>query len=359
MKYLNILFFIFIANNFNLLIADELKIGMILPLTGLKASQGGDAMEGVNLATAELPKGAVNVIVEDGQADPVKSVAAYQKLRQAGVNYVITQMSNVSLVISPLANADKVIQFGISTNTSRYSVPNDYTFRINGSTAEEAKAMADFFQKNVSNSPQTRTAVISTEDEYPISLYNDLKREFKDRNITIDYENMALSEEINFRSIILQLKQRKIDNIIFLGHQYPGGYFIKQMREVHFEPKLTIVNQTMKNKEFFTIAGEATEGIFMPSIGTSKTHPALTRYTAKYNKILNWYTANGYDSVMIAAQVLTECKGQTSDCVKAKLFNLKNYDGLSGVKSMDSKFGDMPDKYEILKVANKQLVSVN
>ncbi len=106
-----------------------IKIGMVLPLTGARASIGEVAQQGALRALEDLvgsrrtAPSAIKLVFEDSQGDPAKGVAAYKKLVLDGIKFVVTQNSNVSLAISPLVDKDKVIQLAITTTSERYSKP--------------------------------------------------------------------------------------------------------------------------------------------------------------------------------------------------------------------------------------------
>ena len=61
----------------------QVKIGVILPLSGSMATLGGAIRNGIELARSERPElfGRIKFIYEDDQYDIKQSIAAYRKLR--------------------------------------------------------------------------------------------------------------------------------------------------------------------------------------------------------------------------------------------------------------------------------------
>src|SRR6187402_2557156 len=93
----------------------EVKIGVMLPLTGEGATWGNNAKNAIQLAIDEIDRRPTRFkykfIFEDSRTDAKTAVTSFTKLTQVDkVKYSIVDMisSNV-LAIAPIANKDKVI----------------------------------------------------------------------------------------------------------------------------------------------------------------------------------------------------------------------------------------------------------
>ena len=332
-----------------------IQIGFILPLSGKRASVGKDARNGVTLALEHLNNDKtkrIQAVFEDSQGDPAKGVSAYRKLKAQGIKLIVTQNSNISLPISPLVNRNGVLQLAISTTSDRFSTPDDLTFRINGPTLYEARHMIAFLHSRI-KSDSAKLAVITMEDEYSLSLSKNVMKELEAKNITAVVKQNFLPEELDFRTIISGLKKKRVQNIIFLGYQTQAGYFVKQQEELGLNPYTILTSVPVNNIEFFESAGNSAEGTFNTYIKVNTDFPAAKDYANTFGEEVNFFSANGYDAIMVADRALKNCTYKLDpDCWKKELFKIKDFEGLSGKKGFDDHYGDMNDQYQVMIARN-------
>src|SRR4030042_3261661 len=97
--------------------AEPIKIGVIYPLSGPIAYDGGSVVNGAKLATEEinkkggpLPGAPMELIIEDGQGMPAQSIAAAEKLinRDKVVALMGCYRSSASLAAQPIAEKNKI-----------------------------------------------------------------------------------------------------------------------------------------------------------------------------------------------------------------------------------------------------------
>ncbi len=343
-----------VAANVELVSADErVRIGFIATLTGPRASLGEDAQKGAQLALENLKNQStefskIQLVTEDSQGDPRAGVSAYKKLMSQGVNFVLTQNSNVSTPISQFVNRDNVVQLAYSTTADRYSIPDDLTFRVNGPTVDEAKAIVSFVDERW-RAKQGGIALIAMEDEYPKSVAGNVELEAKSRNIPLDVTDSYLPKETDFRALIAKLKQKRIEYVILPSYQTEAGYFVKQSHELGFHPSAIVVSPPVNNREFFEIAQKRADGTFVAYQKQNRELPAFQQYKEKFKGEPNWFSASAYDAVVVAAKALKACEFRSDQaCLKKSLFALPEFEGMGGIKKFDSVYGDMKDEYTVL-----------
>ena len=96
-----------------------IKIGVIAPLSGNLAFLGEGYKNAFLLAKEGLKNTRYNyeLIFEDDQMEPAKTATALQKLISIDqVNAVVSFTSGPANVISPIAEQNKIIHFGIATD---------------------------------------------------------------------------------------------------------------------------------------------------------------------------------------------------------------------------------------------------
>jgi ABC-type branched-subunit amino acid transport system substrate-binding protein len=116
---------------------ETIKFGAIIPLSGDVSYMGQSMKNGINLAIKDT---GFKVMFEDSQGKKDVAVNAYNKLTQLnGINYILGSQSGVILSYAPLAKEQKKIVFAIGTASPGLTKNNDYLFRNNLYTAEEAE----------------------------------------------------------------------------------------------------------------------------------------------------------------------------------------------------------------------------
>ncbi len=335
---------------------DEVQLGLVLPLSGSRASIGQDARNGAELADSELKAEggtcSLNLKFEDSAGEPAKGVSAFQSLASQDIRFIITQNSNISMATSGIANTRQIIQLAISTTVDRYSTPDDFTFRTNGSTLYEAKTLAEFVKSHAGASSR-KVALLTMADEYPTTLHAKLLPMLQESALDVVFDKDFLPAETDYRSFASRIGLLKPDFVFCLGYQTQCGLFVKQLSQSEYHPRFILVNTPVNNREFFEMARESAEGIRVSYIKVNSQHPAASKFKEKYGHAPNLFSANAYDAVLLAGKAFSACHCHPDvSCLRKALASIRDYEGLSGKKSFDPVTGDMQDEYEMLIARN-------
>ena len=126
----------------------EIKIGVILPLTGPAGKYGKWARDGIELAVEEIRKTdpSLKVIFEDNEGNPSKGVSAFLKLVKADKVPVVMDLilSQVALAVAPVAERNKVVMLSIGASAEKLKYAGDYVFRIRESSREHSRKAAEY-----------------------------------------------------------------------------------------------------------------------------------------------------------------------------------------------------------------------
>lgn len=337
-----------------------ITLGLILPMTGNRSSIGEDTAQGAELALEELlkyggsKKGRVKLSIEDSRGDPAQGVSAYRKLLADGVRFIITSNSNVSLAVSPLVGRNEVLQLAICTTSEKYATPNDSTFRTNGSTNPEAQLLAGRIAEILP--PHSRVGILSLQDEYPLNLQTYLQRNLEVKGLQTTIEEFV-GQERDFRGILSRLKNRNVRAVVFLGYATQAAIFMKQFRETGSFVQDVFASASNNTRELFDSASKESEGLVIAYPLPNLQHPAAASFQNRYGREPNFFAANAYDAVILADRAFEKCDYQVDiGCLTKALFEIKDYNGLSGQKGFDSVFGDMQDSYSLLVVRDGKFV---
>jgi len=159
----------------------EIKIGVILPLTGDAAKYGQSAKKGMKLAVDEINnKGGINnqrviLIIEDSQGQVKNGVSAFNKLITIDkVPIVVGELlSSITLAIAPIANEKKIIVLSPASTAPKITEAGDYIFRNVASDIVEGQIMAEYAFNKLQ---YKKIAILYINNDYGDGLRNSFKQ---------------------------------------------------------------------------------------------------------------------------------------------------------------------------------------
>lgn len=249
--------------------SDQLiKLGLMTELSGPAALIGQYCKDGFELARKELAvsdrvgKYRIEAIYEDTQGLPAVGVSGFHKLLNVDqVDVVIVKRSAIGMPVSALAKQSGLPLLGL-VGPEKFISDNPYTFRFYPNSASFGKALAEIGIKE----GLKKIAVISTEDEWQISLKNSFVKAFQgDRNKVVMDESVSASDT-DFRGLVARLKQIKPDSVLINSGPGQTGILARRIHEAGLQIKL-LGNYYLKQPDEIKKAGsEAVEGAILVDI---------------------------------------------------------------------------------------------
>lgn len=260
---------------FNLLVfvnccfAEEVKIGMLLTLTGSSADLGEDCKRGINLAYKTKTKDGilneykVTFVFGDSQGDPKTGISEFKRLvDQEKIFAALTVKSAIGMSINPISKARKIPLIG-SVGHPNFTVNNEYAFRFRPSTQQEANALENKIKKQEYQS----FAIVTTEDDWTLALTEDVRKILEKNSKTIVFNQTILPTEVDFLPLIAKIKKSKFD-VLFanIAPISAIALFIKKAREQGIDSTI-ISNLWIADKEVIETAGiDNVEEVVFPEV---------------------------------------------------------------------------------------------
>ena len=97
-KIIILLIFIWLLNLQKLQAQEEIKIGLLVPLSGKQSDIGKSIMQSIRLAINKINSPNIKILPKDTKNDPVKTLAAAKELELEGVKIVIGPIFNNNLI---------------------------------------------------------------------------------------------------------------------------------------------------------------------------------------------------------------------------------------------------------------------
>ncbi|OGR53586.1 MAG: hypothetical protein A2034_05580, partial [Elusimicrobia bacterium GWA2_38_7] len=243
---------------------------------------------------------------------------------------------------------------------------NKNVFRGNTTDNVQGQFAAQYLIQNL----KIRTvAIIHDKTPYGQGLCEEFQKEFVAKNgLVLSFDGIAVGEK-DFKALLTRIKTQNPNAIYFGGIYNEGGLIAKQAKELGIK-SLFISGDALQTKEFFKVAGAASEGAYITNVGLppEKIPSALTfleKYKNKFQATdLQPYDHYTYEAFMIAILALEKAGVQPdSDAVDhskmIEFMRTLRYDGVLGTTEFDEK-GDTKNKaISIYVVKNKSFQALN
>lgn len=331
--------------------SEEIKIGGDLELSGGVATYGQSVLNSVNLAFEDQnKKGGVlgkqlKFITADNKSEAGESTSAITKLiTQDKVVAVIGAVTSSNTKAAVPVSADNKIPLITPTATNaevtvnKDGSLNKWVFRSCFLDPFQGKVAANF----VTNTLKLNKAAvfIDQKDDYSKGLAAEFSKVLKSAGGTItDTENYVGGDK-DFKSTLTRIKASNPEVVFVPGYYNEVGLIVKQARELGITVPF-VGGDGWDSAKLPDLAGAAnlnnTYYVNHMWAEDPATKPFADAYKAKYNAEPDALAALGYDAAgMLIAAIQTS--GSTEpEKIRVALENTKDYQGVTGVITVDPK----------------------
>lgn len=314
--------------------SEVVKIGALMPLTGQISVLGERMRNGMELARRDLIADGVaddvRVVYEDA-CDTTSSLNAARKL--VDVDKVSVIGSSFCLfgedAIVPYTESKKVILFNTAANPE--SVLNKkYVFSTNFAIRDDAHNLADYAQ----NKLHAKTAaIVHLQSSFGESYRANFTQKFEELDGHVLIAEAKLPDATDFRTELMKIKALNPDVLVIVHFGSSLGNALKQARQLGITAPI-MGDYESEDPTVLTFAGSAAEGLIISSSQPKDQSVAVQsfeeRYKAAYGELPDVLAANAYDALQLQVRSYVACEGKT-DCVAIRLSKTKDYEGVSGV----------------------------
>jgi branched-chain amino acid transport system substrate-binding protein len=341
--------------------ADEIKIGVMVPLTGPAAADGLSASNSVKLAAEKVNAaggllGKKVVLVEyDDRADAKEGIALARKLIEQDkvVAVVGGSYSAPSRAVAPIFQEEGVPFVAAYAVHPDVTKAGDYCFR-NGFLGHVEGAAAAYVAVNKLKAK--RIALLTTDNDFGRTLVEGFKRYLSKagKDVQIVSEQVYPFAEKDFKAYLAKIKEANPDLIQVSGYYFHTGPTLKQAREMGITATI-MGEEGADSPKLFEIAGPAAEGfIIVTNLDRDDPRPVVQNYIKEYkerHKIApDMVGASAYDAFMLIADAIKRAGSLDKKAIRKALAETKDYDGLTGVIK-----GFTPER-EVIKNVQVQIV---
>jgi len=336
----------------------EIKVGVIAPLTGVLADIGTLMQEGFDFAVEEInTAGGIDgkklvLIYEDTKCIDNKAViSALIKLKDidevagvvgpycGGPNFVSGKfsMDNELFIVSPGDNLGKVGDYKVNT---RYLL------------SAEAKVIAEYaISQDLKN-----IGVLYFNNEWGQGYLEGLKQYAEAHGAKIVRSEAYTYENLDVRTPLLKIKEAGADVVAIIDGT--GGDLYKQAHEIKLDLPLISeweISKTFLKEDFDPVNLEGVVYAFPIRSETS----VYDRFENKHGKEPNLIHLDSYDSVMLMSKALEECSpSYTAQCMTDYVTSLQDYPGAGGDMSFDKETWSFEKDFELMHIKDGKRIAL-
>ena len=307
--------------------SDTIKIGGIFPLSGSVAVYGTECRNGVEMAINEInAAGGVNgkmleLIAEDDEGSPEKSVNAYKKLvTKDNCSIIIGSLtSGCTAAISSLAQAQKVLLIAPAATQTDITEAGDYVFRacfidpFQGPVGGKF-ALEDLGAKNAA-------VLYDVQNDYSIGLYENFKIAFEQGGGKVVAAESYSTGDKDFNAQLTKIKTTNPD-VVYLPDYYGTVALIaKQLRAQGINAP--IVGADGWDGIIDNAGDEVLNGFYSNHYAADSTDGKVVTfvnsYKGKYGSTPVSFAALGYDCVYLLKDAMGAAKSADSTTLKDQL----------------------------------------
>ena len=308
--------------------ADQIKLGLITPLSGPISPAGAETKRGVDLALEELGNKLgglpVKYTVVDDKTNPAEAVQGASKLiDDAKVDFVTGfSSSNTMIPVWKTFNDAGVFAVGALAGPLQFAgkdcVQNGFvvSFSNDDWPAAVGKYMSD---KGVKSA-----FFVGADYQAGYEHVGAAMKYFKGKAVGPVYTPLT---QLDFAPEMARIRAEKPDAVFAFLVGAGGVAFVKQYAQAGLQNQIPFYTEDpVANPLTFPAQGDAAVGLIMGTNWTADLdNPAnkkfVAAFTAKYNRLPATFAALGYDSVKLIDSAVKEVGGkiENKDAVRAAL----------------------------------------
>src|SRR6202161_2503841 len=372
---------------------DNVKIGVIYPLTGNAASAGQSAKDAVNLAaeivntahpelknlplgaTAGLPNlGGAKIELDEADHQGNPQVGQQQTVRLITQDHVAAMLgsyhSSVSLVAT--AGAERqglpyLVADSVAANITGRGFK--WTFRTTSFAPDFAKAYADFLNElKKSGKKIDSIAIVNENTDYGTSVSASVIEAAKTANIKVAAQIPYNANSSDVSAQVLQLKAAQPDVVIFISYTQDIILYFKTMKNLDYLPPMIIGDDAgFSDPSFIPNVGDLAQGAVNRSafdIGKPGDNSYIVdqMFKAKYGRDLDDTSARWMQGFLVLADAINRAGAADPEQIQAalKATDLKPDQlmiGYNGVKFDDTGQNTLASTF-LIQLQGKQYVSI-
>ncbi|MCQ6274211.1 ABC transporter substrate-binding protein [Bacillus sp. V3B] len=305
---------------------DTIKIGALLPSTGVYASLGENLLNGLNLYFEEnnweVAGKKIEIIHEDSEADPQVSLRKLRKLMDQDSIDILTGPISTAVAYAIRDEVDsKKLPFLVSHaggNDLVRSKRSDYIWRSSFSSWQIGHSMGEWAYNNVGE----KIYVTAADYAFGHEVADAFKEAYTAAGGTIVDEVYPPLGNNDFSSYLGKMNRDDIDGIYAFFAGSDAIRFVQQYDQYGLQGKIPLIGSGWLNAEDVRpqqkLSGDGIKSALFWDyhLETEENKSFVEAYEKKYNQRPSIESLEGYDAAIIIAKAIEALDGDVSDSKK-------------------------------------------
>ncbi|MBE6237510.1 MAG: amino acid ABC transporter substrate-binding protein [Bacteroidales bacterium] len=308
-KFLIVFMFLPVFLSCNSTGTDNLKIGVMLPLTGYGSLTGDLLKKGVDLAvdSLNLNEQNIEVLFDDNKTDGLNGITVYKNFKRQGVSFYISGGAPSTMALAPLTKGNNEVLFVSAVNSKDLTNVTDRAIRLSPTGESMAAKLADF---NYDSLGIRKTAVVYVNIEMGEEFYLGYKDRFVEKGGEIVASLVYDTDQRDFKDIVNKIIAASPDALYIVG---VGESLSSLIRQISLNPKSNRILLTGDFNFSSPVVLKALEQypseVYYTDIAVDPEFKLL--YEKTYNEPVSSYAAFTFSIMQIYSEVLKQTTDPT------------------------------------------------
>jgi branched-chain amino acid transport system substrate-binding protein len=355
--------------------APAIKIGALFAVTGPAAFLGEPERNSAKMVIDEINKAGgvkgrkLELVAYDTTGDATKAVQLATKLIKDDKVVAIIGPSTTgeTMAVIPVAEKEQVPLISCSAGSKITDPVKKWVFKTAQNDALAVGKIYEYLQKN----KLTKVSILTVSDGFGASGREQLKQQAAKHGITIVSDDTYGPKDTDMTAQLTKIRGARSQAIICWGTNPGPAVIAKNARQLGIKTPL-FMSHGVSSKKFIELAGEAAEGIKLPSgkvvvadllSNSDKQKKSLMAFVKDYQK---HYKAEGdhfgghaWDAVMLIKHAV-EGGADTAAAIRDQLEKTRAFAGIGGSFNYSGQdhAGLGKDAFVLVEVKNKDWVIV-
>lgn len=348
----------------SIMCAEEIKVGVVMPLSGAVAGYGQAGMRGLEIMQEIMPtnqKGdSLKMIVLDNKSDKIESANAIRKLISSEkVELVFGPMTTTNaLAMTKTVEESKTPLIAAVATGDRVTKGKKFVTRIAFGDSFQGTISAHFSKKELGAT--TAAVLFDSSSDYSIGLTKSFEEQFKKLGGNVVIKSEFKSGSKDFKAQLSSIKAKNPDVIFMPVYYNEAALIMVQYQQLGMKIPVVGGDGVASSHVFFEVAKDATEGVMVTDYYSTNSEQTelgkkfIKAYEDKYKESVSSFNIMFADAYLLAMKAFSECPKGDKICVNDKIRNQENFEGVSGIFTL--KNGESIRSAVFNKVENGKLV---
>jgi branched-chain amino acid transport system substrate-binding protein len=328
-------------------LAKEVKIGLVMPMSGPIGAFGQYADKGLELINEMVPTlengDAIKLVLVDNKSDKIESANGMQRLiSRENVSAVIGALTSTNtMAITRLADDNKIPMVAPVATNVLVTKNRSFVSRACFNDSFQGVVAANYLYKDLGM--KSAAIIVDSKSDYSIGLSNAFKKAYTALGGKILRKAIVTAGDSDFKGILSNLKALDPQVVYIPLYSKEAVLIITQAAQLGFTPKFMGSDGLAADQIFFDVGKSAINGtsntdLFSPDApATTATSQAFfDAYKKKYGEKVHPFAALSADAYLMIVEGMNQCGGADDKvCVNKEIRSLKNFQAATGVISID------------------------